>query len=85
MIFLYDTLSLEIIFSLNTALCITRNGYEERDKSHPLRWRHAIDCLFSEFINMSKEVARVEQVCRHLSLRWDMLGGTERDKSRPFG
>ena len=35
MIFLYDTLSLEIIFSLNTALCITRNGYEERDKSRP--------------------------------------------------
>ena len=33
MIFLYDTLSLEIRFSLNTALCIPRNGYEERDKS----------------------------------------------------
>ncbi len=35
MIFLYDTLSLEIIFSLNTALCITRNGDTERDKSRP--------------------------------------------------
>ena len=35
MIFLYDTLGLEIIFSLNTALCITRNGDTERDKSHP--------------------------------------------------
>ena len=35
MIFLYDTLGLEIIFSLNTALCITRNGDTERDKSRP--------------------------------------------------
>ena len=35
MIFLYDTLSLEIRFSLNTALCISRNGDTERDKSRP--------------------------------------------------
>ena len=35
MIFLYDTLSLEIRFSLNTALCIPRNGEAERDKSRP--------------------------------------------------
>ncbi len=35
MIFLYDTLGLEIRFYLNTALCITRNGDAERDKSRP--------------------------------------------------
>ena len=35
MIFLYDTSGLEIRFYLNTALCISRNGYEERDKSRP--------------------------------------------------
>ena len=85
MIFLYDTLGLEIRFYLNTALCITRNGDAERDKSRPYGWRHAIDCLFSEFINMSKEVARVKQVCCHLPLRWDMSGGAERDKSCPYG
>ena len=33
MIFLYDTSGLEIRFYLNTALCITRNGDAERDKS----------------------------------------------------
>ena len=46
MIFLYDTLSLEIIFSLNTALCITRNGDTERDKSRPYAgaWRLIYIC-----------------------------------------
>ena len=47
MIFLYDTSGLEIRFYLNTALCITRNGDAERDKSRPYAGAMPLIVLFS--------------------------------------
>ena len=47
MIFLYDTLSLEIRFSLNTALCIPRNGEAECDKSRHYAGAMPLIVLFS--------------------------------------
>ncbi len=54
MIFLYDTSGLEIRFYLNTALCISRNGYEERDKS-----RHYADAMPLIVLFSRREIAVV--------------------------